>query len=70
MRFTVRSESGSQVGLYYVIERDHHPFAHGRMDYDTAAGAWTVAPASTSLALQAHAYVESFLRRKSEACAV
>ena len=70
VRFTVSSECGSHIGLYYVLERDHHPFAHGPLDYDTVARAWTVAPGTAALAAQAQAYLESFLRRKSEACAV
>jgi hypothetical protein len=67
VRFTVRSETGSRVVLYYVIERDHRPFAHGPLEYDTESHEWTTGPIGEALACQARAYVESFQRRKSEA---
>ena len=54
------------IGLYYVVERDHHPFAHGRLEYSLAAAAFLTAPESATLARQAQAYVESYLRRKKE----
>jgi hypothetical protein len=56
----VCSHPGASVPLYYVIERDHHPFAHGPLEH-TSAG---VQVASLLLAHQAQAYVQSYLRRK------
>ena len=29
VRFTISSHEGAAIGIYYVVERDHHPFAHG-----------------------------------------
>jgi hypothetical protein len=60
VRFTVSSDNGATVHLYYVIERDHHPFAHGPLEH-TSAG---VQGAGPLLARQAQAYVQSYLRRK------
>ena len=51
---------------YYVVERDHHPFAHGRLEYSLAAAAFVTPPEAATLARQAQAYVESYLRRKKE----
>ncbi len=39
VRFTVTGDAGGRVGLYYVLERDHHPFAHGRLEYARDNGA-------------------------------
>jgi hypothetical protein len=66
VRFTISSHEDSAIGLYYVVERDHHPFAHGRLVYSLAAAAFMTAPESATLARQAQAYVESYLRRKRE----
>ena len=53
VRFTITGcEAGGEVGIYYVVERDHHPFAHG-------AGY----PEDATLRRQAEAYVESYRRR-------
>ena len=54
------------IGIYYVVERDHHPFAHGRLEYSLTAAAFVTPPESATLARQAQAYVESYLRRKKE----
>ena len=67
VRFTIARDHGSHLQLYYVIERDHHPFAHGPLEY--AAGAATLAspPAGETFQRQAVAYAESYLSRKNEA---
>ena len=63
VRFAVAGDDGANVRLYYVIERDHHPFAHGRLDdLDGPPG-----NSSPLLARQAGAYIRSYLRRKREA---
>jgi len=64
VRFTVSGDDGATLRLYYVVERNHHPFAHGPLAFSRATAGFTVQPESASLRLQAHAYVESYLRRK------
>jgi hypothetical protein len=67
-RFTISSDDGATLRLYYVLERDHHPFAHGPLEYSIANGA--VIPAAQrgeTLDAQAAAYAASYLRRKSAA---
>lgn len=67
VRFVISSDDGALVKIYYVVERDHHPFAHGPLDYSRAAGGLGEATANEILTRQATAYVESYLHRKSEA---
>jgi hypothetical protein len=67
VRFTISRDDGRSVGVYYVVERDHHPFAHGGLEFSRAAAAFTVTPAAEILHRQARAYVTSYLRRKAEA---
>jgi hypothetical protein len=66
VRFTVSSHRDAVIGICYVVERDHHPFADGRLEYSTTAAAFAIPPATATLARQAQAYVESYLRRKKE----
>jgi hypothetical protein len=64
VRFTISSFEPGAIGIYYVAERDHLPFEHGRLEYSPLAGAVTATPASRTLARQACAYAECFLHRK------
>lgn len=67
VRFTVSGEDGPRLRIYYVIERDHHPFAHGPLEFCATVGAFTQLPEQENLERQARAYVESYFRHKSEA---
>ena len=69
VRFTVSTDDGLSVRLYYVIERDHHPFAHGPLEYATQSGSFITPPGAELLDAQARAYLASYFRRKSEAAA-
>jgi len=66
VRFTISSHEGDIVGIYYVVERDHHPFAHGPLACSLRTGEWNPSPADDTLQRQAQAYLESYLRRKKE----
>jgi hypothetical protein len=63
VRFTVRAASDAAVHLYYVVERDHHPFAHGALDYSPASKSLVAPPPGENLNRQAQAYAESYLER-------
>lgn len=67
VRFTISRDDGRSVAVYYVVERDHHPFAHGGLEFSRAAAAFMPPPAAETLHRQARAYVASYLRRKAEA---
>ena len=67
VRFAVTQDDGSCVRIYLVIERDHCPFSHGLLEYSRELGAFFNPPADQIIERQARAYVESYLRRKSEA---
>ena len=64
VRFTVSRDQGDSLRIYYVLERDHHPYAHGPLEYSVAAGAFLNPLAGETMSRQAEAYVESYLRRK------
>jgi len=67
IRFSVSCDEGGLIRLYYVVERDHHPYAHGPLAFDTGRGEFNDPPSDENLRLQAHAYLSSYLRRKAEA---
>lgn len=67
VRFTILAAEPGILRLYYVIERDHHPFAHGPLQYSHASGKPANLPVEETFARQAQAYAESYLRRKAEA---
>lgn len=63
VRFTVTRDENGRLSIYYVVERDHHPFAHGRLECQPDGQSPTGAPGEI-LARQAQAYAESYWRRK------
>lgn len=67
VRLTISSDDGRSLHLYYVLERDHHPFAHGPLEYSTAAGRLVQASVTETVGRQAEAYAASYLRRKERA---
>ena len=69
VRFTINQDDDSSIGLYYVQERDHHPFAHGPLEYSQATNRFLQQPGDEILACQAEAYIRSYLRRRTEALA-
>ena len=66
VRFTISSHESTAIRIYYVVERDHYPLAHGRLEYSTARAGFVTPPEAATLERQAQAYVESYLRRKEE----
>jgi len=64
VRFTISRDDGPLVHLYFVIERDHQPFAHGPLAYSTTEQSLVDNSAGDLLARQAEAYAGSYLRRK------
>ena len=69
VRFTIRGDDGARLQLLYVLERDHHPLAHGGLEFSLAFSQFVPSPLEDIFRRQAEAYVESYLRRKAEASA-
>lgn len=65
VRFSLLRHEGDSLHLYYVLERDHHPFAHGPLEYAIGTGRLVEAPPSEIVARQAEAYAENYLRRRA-----
>jgi hypothetical protein len=69
VRFSLRDDDGKLLRLYFVLERDHHPFAHGPLEYSIAALRFVGPPADPILLRQAEAFVASFLKWKRRSAA-
>ena len=67
VRFTISEDDGVRLRVRFVVERDHHPYSHGWLEYSRERREFHDPPSSEILARQAGAYVESYLRRKQEA---
>jgi hypothetical protein len=67
VRFTIAGDDDQALRLYYVLERDHHPLAHGPLEFSRAGKVLPGTAASEAVRRLAPAYVESYLRRKMEA---
>ena len=65
VRFAVATERDGLIRIQWVRERDHHPFDHGPLEYSLANHTFTAADVDPAVAQQAHAYIESYLRRKT-----
>ena len=70
VRFAITRVAAPSLDLCYVLERNHHPFAHGSLSYSLAAGCFlesTEGAAPPEIVVrQAEAYVRSYLRRQPE----
>jgi hypothetical protein len=65
-RFTLLADNRTTLRLYYVLERDHQPHAHGVLEYSIEGKAFSPAPLGRWTPRQAVAYARSYLRRKAE----
>jgi hypothetical protein len=69
VRFTIAADSPESLRVYYVLERDHHPWSHGPLEFSRADASFESDPANDAMLGLARAYVRSYLRRISEASA-
>jgi len=64
-RYSVAEDTADLIRIFYVAERAHGTAEHGSIEYETATGLFRDGPSET-LEKQARAYLESYLRRKTE----
>jgi hypothetical protein len=66
VRFGISNDSQGIVRIYWVMEKDHLPFAHGPLEYSRADAGFQCAHPDACVTQQAQAYVSSYLRRKED----
>jgi hypothetical protein len=67
VRYSVSDDRDGMIRIYWVMEKNHLPFAHGPLEYaHDGACSGTMHP-DACIAQQAQAYISSYLRRKGDA---
>ena len=66
VRFAISHDQDELIRIYWVVEKDHLPFAHGPLEYSRVEGAFQPPHPDACIAQQAQAYVSSYLRRKED----
>ena len=66
VRFTISRDDGQLLHLHYVLELDHHPYAHGSFEYQRGSARLVRAPQNEIVRRQAEAYIASYLRQKEQ----
>jgi hypothetical protein len=64
-RFSVVADRDGELSIFYVAERGHGPLASGLFEC-SASGEAPLTSGDETFRQQAHAYVESYLRRQRE----
>jgi hypothetical protein len=64
VRFSITQDRDGLIRIYWVVEKNHLPFAHGHLDYSRAEARFESPPPDARIAQQAQAYVCSYLRRR------
>ena len=67
VRFLVARDRDDLILIEYVVERDHHPYGHGVLEYSRTLSGFAGSEANAVLVRQALAYVHSYLRRRPAA---
>lgn len=66
VRFSITGDRDGQIRLVYILEKDYSPVEHGLVDYTLNAARTPLTanePLREPLALQAAAFLQSYLRR-------
>ena len=66
-RFMIALDEHQLIRIQYAVERDHHPHAHGMLEYTRTGSALAGSTVDALLESQALAYVASYLRRRPPA---
>jgi len=66
VRFAISNDGDGIVSIYWVMEKDHLPFAHGPLEYSRAEAGFRAAHPDACIAQQAQAYISAYLRRKGD----
>lgn len=66
-RFTISGDDHRAIHVYFVLERNHHPWSHGPLEFSADTAELLTPHGADSIAPLARAYVASYRRRISEA---
>jgi hypothetical protein len=64
VRFSIASDRGAQLLMWFVYESGHRPAGHGMLEYDLSLGQWISAHSDARIQKMAECYLQSYLRRR------
>lgn len=64
VRFSMARDRDHKLSVQFVCEIAYAPGAHGRLEFDAAAGRWSSTHADARIQKMAECYVHSYLRRQ------
>jgi hypothetical protein len=70
VRFSIASDRGTHLLLWFVCESGHRPAAHGMLEYDLALGKWISVHSDPRIQKMADCYLQSYLLRRIQPAAV
>ncbi len=65
-RFSIVTDIGGTLTVFYVAERAHYPLQSGMVEYSSGTDRFSHSIEGDTFQKQARAYIESYLRRKNE----
>jgi hypothetical protein len=69
VRFAIACDGGHTLRIHFALERAHHPFEHGQIEFHVEDEAFqpSLPATGTAFTAQARAYAASYLRHKRDA---
>lgn len=65
IRFIVSRQCPDRLHIRYVLESKHLPVAHGLLEYDRGAAAWSISHSDPQLQKLAECFLQSYLERSA-----
>ena len=65
VRFSIARDRDHTIQVFYVCELQHHPGAHGTLEFDCAAASWRSTHPDARIQRQAECYLELYLARRN-----
>lgn len=65
-RFSISLDRNGLIQIWYVVEKNHTAFEHGRLEYSRDTNSFTAGHSNELVQKQADAYLQSYLRRKGQ----
>ncbi len=65
VRFVVSNQTPNRLQVQYVLEFKHLPVAHGSLEYDRGAAAWSVSHSDPRLQKLADCFLQSYFERNA-----
>jgi hypothetical protein len=64
VRFSIASDRGARLLVWFVCESGHRPASHGILEYDLSLGRWISSHSDARIQKMAECYLQSYLLRR------